>query len=270
MTSNYDTSEDGFYKGIENASGSLTDEVAYRVIAHLGFNSLREQFGPLDEIRVCDVGCYTGGSTIRWLYTGKALNAGSVVKVLGFDLHEETLVEARENYPNRPNLFFCKKDPADAIPLIEDQPYHLMFAPFVLETMKAFEDVERLCSQMINGLVDGGQLYFLRLHPNALKYEGFRDYNITTRDTWTHGDAFQIRLAGDLIKDHFWEPEQIATVFSDKGCSVDLISLSWESSPHVIDLLKGFIASTRLDDEMAEWQVPLYQIIRVVKQDTTL
>ena len=167
MTSIYDTSEDGFYKGIENASASLTDEVAYRVLGHFGFNSLRNRFGPLDEIRVCDVGCYTGGSTIRWLYTGKALNPGSVVKVLGFDLHEETLAEARENYPDRPNLFFCRKDADDPIPLIEDQNYHLMFAPFVLETIKDFEDVERLCSQIVDALVEGGEVYFLRLHPNA-------------------------------------------------------------------------------------------------------
>lgn len=268
MTSNYDTSEDNFYKGIENASASQTDEVAYRVIGHLGFHSLHDQLGSLDEIRVCDVGCYTGGTTIRWLYTGKALNKTGVVKVLGFDLHEDTILEARENYPDRPNLFFCKKDPADSIPLIGDQPYHLMFALFVLETIKDFDDVKRLCCQMVNALIDGGELYFLRLHPDALKQEGFRDYSITTRNTWTHGDTFQIQLAGqsNLIKDHFWEPEQIAAIFTDKGCHVDLIPISWDSSPQIIDLLKGFIAATRLDEAMADWRVPLYQIIRVVKQ----
>lgn len=269
MTSSYDTSEDGFYKGIENASASQTDEVAYRVLGHMGFHSLRDRFGLLEEIRVCDVGCYTGGTTIRWLYTGKSLNKTSLVKVLGFDLHEETILEAHENYPDRPNLFFCKKDLADPIPLIEDRPYHLMFAPFVLETIEDFDDVQRLCDQMVNALDDNGEMYFLRLHPNALRHEeGFHDYAITTRDHWTHGDEFQIRLVGQskLIRDHFWGPEQIAEVFTDKGCYVELIPMSLETSPQITDLLKGFIAATRLDESMSEWNVPLYQIIRVVKQ----
>jgi SAM-dependent methyltransferase len=265
---NYDTSEDGFYKGIENASASQTDEVAYRVIGHLGFHNLNDHVGSLEEVRVCDVGCYTGGTTIRWLYTGKALNKASVVKVLGFDVHEDTILEAHENYPDRPNLFFCKKDPADPIPLVEDQPYHLMFAPFVLETINDFDDVQSLCCQMVNALDERGEIYFLRLHPRALQYaDGFRDYSITTRETWTHGDTFQIRLAGQarLIQDRFWQPEQIAEIFSEKECQVELMPISWEASPKVIELLKGFIAATRLDDDMAEWSVPLYQIIRVVK-----
>jgi hypothetical protein len=269
MTDHYDLSQDGFYKGIENASASLTDEVAYRVLGHLAFRDLNENFGTLDSIRVCDVGCYTGGSTIRWLYTGKSLNPNSTVNVLGFDLHEDTILEARENYPERPNLVFVKKDLPDPIPLINGELYHVMFAPFVLETIKDFGDVRRLCSQMIEGLVEGGSIYFLRLHPNALMYEGaFRDYTLPRKDHWTHGDQFRIRLAGQTndIKDHFWQPEQVAQVFTEQGCQVDLISLNWESSPQIVDLLKGFIASIRLDDEMPEWIVPLYQIIRVVKQ----
>ncbi|GEM_PF-1121979 len=272
MTHHYDTSEDDFYKGIENASASVTDEVAYRLMAHLGFHGLQEHFGPLDEIRVADVGCYTGGSTIRWLKTGQALYTNSVVKVLGFDLHEETVAEARQNYPDQPHLFFARKDLADPMLLIDGQPYHLMFAPFVVETIEAFDEVQRLCTQMLDALAGNGELYFLRLHPDALTYaDVFRDYHVPTRDTWTHGDSFKIRLAGqtEYMNDHFWKPEQIARLFSDQGCHVDLIPVGWDASDAIVDLLKGFIDATQLDADMPEWSVPLYQIIRVVKQKTS-
>lgn len=273
MSSSYDLSNDDSYKSVENASSSPTNETVYRLIGQLGFSKMTAHLGPLAEIRVADVGCYTGGTTIRWLYTGKALNKQSVVKVLGFDLHAATIAEAHENYPDRPNLFFVEKPLNDPVPLIDGQPYHLMFAAFVVETISTFDDVKLLCSQLVDALLSGGEIYFLRLHPQALKSgETFQDYTLPQRETWAHGDTFPVRLAGhskDLI-DRFWEPEQLVQVFADLGCRAELIPIQQGVSPVINELLTRFISATRLVEDMPEWTVPLYQIVRVVKPTTEI
>lgn len=269
MSSFYDLSHSDSYKHSENATSSPTNEVAYRLLGHLAFQHVAQHFNTSSELRVADVGCYTGGTTIRWLYTGRSLCKTHLVKVLGFDIHASLIAQARENYPNRSHLSFVLKRPDEPLPLIDDQPYHLIFAPFVVETIPTFDEVTHLYSQLIGGLVQGGELYFLRLHPNALTYQGvFRDYGLTSKPTWAHGDLFDVRLADHTnLIDRFWSPDIIASWFEARGCSVEMIPIQWAAESAVEELLRTFIEATHLDQGMPEWSVPLYQIIRVVKQE---
>ncbi|NJR12879.1 class I SAM-dependent methyltransferase [bacterium] len=268
MTHDYDLSQDDFYKSLENATASVTNEVAYRLTGHFAFQNIYATFGVTDELRVTDVGCYTGGSTIRWLHTSRTLQPKTPLQILGFDVYEATIAQANENYGGRAGLSFVHKPLAQALPLINDAPYHLMFATFVLETITDYEQVRTLCSQLVAGLLPQGEIYFLRLHPNALTYQGtFRDYRLRERRPLTHGETFRVRLAGHNKEflDHYWQPEELSRFFTAQGCTVHLIPMSWDAPNAMTALLKQITAATRVEDTLPEWTVPLYQIIRVVK-----
>ncbi len=121
--------------------------------------------------------------TARWWEYGQKHGA---VEVLGTDIHPKNVHHASEKYPH---ITFKHMAIGAEIPLLNYQPYHLIFATFVLDTIGHFDDVAQLCHRMIDALASHGTIMLLRLHPHALQStEIFREYEFVTKLSWTHGE----------------------------------------------------------------------------------
>jgi len=269
----YNAQQDASYQTFEGGSGSLTDQVAYRILGDIAFKSVNPFFSNEPILRVCDVGSYLGGSSAHWLASGQSnLARYTRVQVLGTDIYESNIRRASEKYQHFTDLQFQFMSPGGEIPCIEERPYHLIFAAFVLDTIASFDNVSILCRRMVEALEPQGEIYMLRLHPNALMSRRlFCDYFVDPRPVWQHGDPLNIQLTtrgGKSIKinDTYWEPSRICDVFASVGCQATLLDVSLHGSPSMQQHLEYGIANVSLASDMSEWHVPLYQIIQVKKR----
>jgi hypothetical protein len=266
----YNFQQNTGYQQFENGKGAPTNEIGYRVVGKIAFDNTGKSFNDSVSLRVCDVGCYLGSSSARWLTMGQTNYTGNV-QVMGTDIHSANLLYATQKYRNIPNLQFQSMAIGGSLPLIDDKHYHLIFATFVLDTILSFADVTMLCRRMVEALETGGDIYLLRLHPNALSASvKFRDYSIVPRTNWEHGDPLYIRMSSAdnqtiNIYDRFWEPGQISDVFAAMNCEVELLPISWNGTETVKLVLQNLLAQEHIPTDMPEWTVPLFQIIRIKK-----
>jgi len=269
LKNNYDVSKDATYQSFENGTGATTDNVAYEVMGKIAYQSLWATFMNIQRLLICDVGCYLGGSSARWHQQGDG-----VVQVVGVDIHPMNIQKASATYLHVQNLSFRHMEASGPIPLHKGRLYHGMFATFVLDTIHSFEDVEQLCRNMVAALLPRGEIYLLRLHPNSLSYLGqFQQYRLQPKPIWSHGDLLSIELLNEtrasiFIEDRYWEPEKVIDVFRLLGCEVELIDLSFHADEWVFKQLEIHIEKSGLVQNMPEWFVPLYQIMRVRKHHT--
>jgi len=265
LNNNYEVSDDNFYRSFENGLGLTTNHVAYEVLGAVSRHYLNKTF-PNQQLRLCDVGCYLGGTSARWHqhYQDEA-------QVIGVDIHESNIRIARSTYKQIERLSFQFMKRGGAIPLLDKQLYHGIFTTFVLDTIHNFNDVVQLCKNMVSALLPGGEIYLLRLHPKALCYSGsFREYQVNTKQEWEHGDSLHIKLIRDdgqtiEIDDCFWQPAKIQDVFVVSGCDVQIMDISFQSESVLVQHLERQIQQVNLPSIMPEWTVPLYQIMRAKK-----
>jgi SAM-dependent methyltransferase len=263
---NYNVAQNASYEVFENALGLPTNDIAYKVAGILAFENTIKTFSDLD-LRVGDVGCFTGGTTARWMQLGKTHAEGRRVQVLGTDIHQGNVDLAAQEYQHLTGVQFRFMDTGNEIPRIDDRLYHLLLATFVLDTIPSFADVMILCRNMVAALEVGGTLYLLRLHPVAIKSGiTFGEYHIHPREKWVHGDPLTIELTNQkqrtiTINDSFWEPERIAEVLSNLGCVVQLMDLGLDPESLVHEHLCREVAAVGLSLDLPEWSVPLYQLI---------
>lgn len=265
--SDYNIADENFYRLFENGIALTTDDIAYEIVGSISQEFMTKAFAE-KPLRICDVGCYLGGSSARWHqhYQGRA-------EVVGVDIHASNIQIARSSYEQVEGLSFQHIKPGAVIPLIENQPYHAMFATFVLDTIHNFDDVIQLCQNMVSALIPDGEIYLLRLHPNALRYGGtFQEYQLNTKQDWSHGDPLLVKLIradGDSIEidDRFWHPSKIKDIFHSVSCDVEMMDVSFNSHPVVVKHLEMQVEKMNLGSTIPEWVVPLYQIIRVRKLD---
>jgi len=261
------------YQNFENGTGSLTDEVAYRILGKIAFTHAVGAFRGSSPLRVCDIGCFLGSSSVRWLTMGQALAADqSQVQVVGLDIYESNIQKATETYRHLTDIQFRAMLRGGAIPRIENRGYHLLFAAFVIDTITSFEDVSVLCEHMVESLEPHGKIYVLRLHPNGVKSKAsFHDYHIESRANWQHGDPLNIQISNQESKtihleDTFWETSRICDIFTSLRCESEPLSVSTTGLPSMQEYFTREVLSLGLPLEMVEWHVPLYQIIQVKKQ----
>jgi 2-polyprenyl-3-methyl-5-hydroxy-6-metoxy-1,4-benzoquinol methylase len=268
----YSVNDDKRYIEFESASGLPGNEVSYRVTGHLAFERAFQSFSSDSVLRICDVGCFLGASTLRWFKTGQEMSTERhAIHTLGTDIHADNIHIASEKYLAEPNVSFQVMTAGGELPRIGDANYHLIFASFVLDTIAHFEEVRTLCHRMVEALMPQGEIYILRLHPAALRSQQvFTEYRIEPRETWIHGDPLDIHITQTTgqsvhIHDTFWEPTQIAKVFRSAGCEVTMLDVSLMGESTVIRHLHNALVSLNLPPHMPEWHTPLYQIIKATR-----
>lgn len=263
----YDLGNTDHFKGFDNAGGLITNEVAYEVTGYMAFQALIDAFPPETELRIGDVGCFLGNGTARWATHAQRMMNGRGYQILGMDIFAENVARATHTYGENPRLKFALYEKTQLLPLIDNQPYHLIFAIFALDTIADFDEVKRLCSAMYSALGRGGEIYLLRLHPQSLCYAGrFQEYLMNTKAEWSHGDSLLVELSrrdGTKIElqDTYWEPKQIGDLFLAEGCQVDYLQLTLNSQAS--EWLKYVMAHLNVNPDLPEWYVPLYQLIRI-------
>lgn len=263
----YDLGNTDHFMGFDNAGGLITNEVAYEVTGYMAFQALIDAFPSETELRIGDIGCFLGSSTARWATHAQRMMNGKAYRILGMDIFAENVARATRTYGENPRLKFALYEKTQILPLIDNQPYHLIFAIFVLDTIADFDEVKRLCSAMFSALEISGEIYLLRLHPQSLCFEGrFQEYLMNTKPEWSHGDSLLVELSrrdGTKIdlQDTYWEPEQIGDLFLAKGCEVDYLPLTLNSQ--TAEWLKYVLVRLNVRQDLPEWQVPLYQLIRI-------
>jgi hypothetical protein len=268
------------YLPFENGQGT-TDEIAYQVLGQLAFASICKKshdiltFATNHRIYVADIGCYLGGSTLRWYRVGQdfARIFGLSVAVLGSDIYIENIVTAQGKYAGDEGIRFEYMQKNQAIPMYTNQGYHLIFSTFVIDTIGDLQDVVALIKNMITALIDHGELYMLRLHSNSLASSStFTQYRIECRQPMHDGEKFSVHLTGETgevsLLDTFWSLPTLMRIYAEIGCHVEVIDLISHPDHPIYPLLIATINGNGLSSDMAEWHVPLYQILRITKRAT--
>jgi len=251
------------YAYFENAIGLPINSVPLALLGEIAFENLRSKFPSSDCLNVCDVGCYLGSTSLRWA------QHGNDIQVLGTDIYESNITHAVDKYQHVHNLQFKHMQRGHAIPLLNGQKYHAVFATFVIDTIHDYDDVEQLCRNMVDALVDHGEIYLLRLHPNSLRSQaGFQEYELPKKSTWTHGDELLVQLTKEngkkmVIEDRYWDPNHISKLFRQSGCQVNLIEVSLKDSSPIQGKLMQHLHQVGIASDLPEWTIPLYQFIRV-------
>lgn len=263
----WDAENNRSYENVAGADDLPTNQTAYHLVNWLGFDTIFEKF-PDTPIRVCDVGCYLGYRTHNIWRVGQTFQGN--FQMLGTDIFEENIQVASQKFA-QPNLQFVWMEAGHPIPLIDNQPYHLILATFVLDAILDFEAVKALCVGMMDALLNNGELFLLRLHPNALSSNaGFAEYEFPVKPLWRDNDDLIINIVTRSGKkteviDKYWNPETIGALFAECGCTVEYIPIVHDMQGKIGDQLRVLIAEKGLDIHNQDWSVPLFQIIRICK-----
>jgi len=195
------------------------------------------------------------------------------VHVLGTDIFSENIAAAREKFGENDHLSFAVMDKNGSIPRLKGKPYHLMFCAFVLDTIPLWSDLVSLCQNMVGALTPHGELYLLRLHPNAFAGSDlFAEYHLKPNETPQHGDSFTVELRNDRSSisflDTFWSPQHLGDLFTHMDCTVSSIEIRVRQVPDDnSEALQEILRNAGVVLEGREWQVPLFQILRIIKSD---